>query len=267
MITLRRRAIDPKIWESPHFKRLVILDRLIFVGLITTADDYGKLNGEEAIVRSRIFPYDDISLEEIEKSLKKLVDERMVQRYEVDGNKYIKIIKWDEYQTFRGCHKAKSCIPDPHETAPDLHQSCTDDAPQLHQPAPSLQRSGAKVKRSKVKIINKETKYLNRDREITKNVDKSGENVNVNDFNKISFNDFKPKTKEDCLAIELAEKLKNKKDLGYYLMLSHKLPESIIRRILGIVMETPKENIRKTYAHLFSFLAEQQLEGKCKTKN
>lgn len=107
----RRRLIDPGIWISGHFKRLTLRRRLLFIGLISHADDEGKLKGEPVAVRSVVYPFDLFGPKTIEEDLQALEEEGLIQQYEVDGDRYILLRKWGKYQ--KPSHPTPSKIPDP----------------------------------------------------------------------------------------------------------------------------------------------------------
>lgn len=65
---------------------------------------------------------------------------------------------------------------------------------------------------------------------------------------------FLPKTREQVLAVELATTLCDTKNFACYVSLAKRYQESYLRRILGLVMETPKENIKKSRGALFVYL-------------
>ncbi|MBI3291398.1 MAG: hypothetical protein HYZ73_01095 [Elusimicrobia bacterium] len=108
----RRRLIDPSMWQSGHFKRLNLRQRLLWTGVITLADDEGKLKGESAVLRAGIFPFDEeVSGKMVEQDLQTLQKEGLIERYTVAGDLYIRLVKWAKYQ--KPSHPAPSKIPDP----------------------------------------------------------------------------------------------------------------------------------------------------------
>ena len=107
----RRRLIAPGIWQSGHFKRFNFRQRLLWIGVITRADDTGKLKGEPAVLKAEIFPFDAIGVGVIDEDLAKLEQEGLIRRYEVAGDRYILIVKWKRYQ--KPSHPTPSTIPDP----------------------------------------------------------------------------------------------------------------------------------------------------------
>jgi len=107
----RRRLVDPTIWQSGHSKRLNFRQRLLWVGVITNADDEGKLKGEPAVIKSQVFPYDRLALQIVEADLQQLQTEGLIEQYVVGKDRYIRIVKWDKYQ--KPSHPTPSKIPDP----------------------------------------------------------------------------------------------------------------------------------------------------------
>lgn len=68
---------------------------------------------------------------------------------------------------------------------------------------------------------------------------------------------FKPKSKEDLLALDLAKSLDDEKNLALYISVSRKYPEALLRKILGDVKEIPAHKIRKSRGALFNFLIQR----------
>jgi len=94
----RRRMIDPGIWTSEHNLNLIFRQRLLFIGLISNADDAGRIKGNPNFVRAVVFPYDDIPKLATENDLQVLEKEGLIQRYNCEDVDYIQLKKWDKYQ-------------------------------------------------------------------------------------------------------------------------------------------------------------------------
>ena len=95
----RRRMIDPGFWGSEHNLTLSIFDRLFWIGLISNADDEGRLRGNPNYLRGIIFPYDEVSSDEVLTSLARLSEQGLILiYYDKDEKSYIQITKWLEYQ-------------------------------------------------------------------------------------------------------------------------------------------------------------------------
>lgn len=83
---------------------------------------------------------------------------------------------------------------------------------------------------------------------------------NIDNDNKNSFKDFKPKTREELLAKDLAITLNDLQALPLYLSYSKKYPESLLRKILGEVKEIPQDKIKKSRGALFNHLIKKYAE-------
>ena len=102
----RKRFHDPMINKDQHYAKLSLRARLLFRGLIDNGDDEGFLFGHPIYLRSEIFPYDDISVEEIEKLLSEIEnvkkDSKMLEIYKVlQGGveeQYLRLPHWFDYQ-------------------------------------------------------------------------------------------------------------------------------------------------------------------------
>jgi len=85
-------------------------------------------------------------------------------------------------------------------------------------------------------------------------------NNNVNGdkkFNFQFFKGFKPRTRKELLALDLARGLNDIKSLPFYLSLAGQFPESLLSKLLGEVKEIPKSKIKKNRAALFTHLIKQ----------
>lgn len=68
---------------------------------------------------------------------------------------------------------------------------------------------------------------------------------------------FRPRTREELLAFDLAEALKDQKGLPLYLSYAKKYPESLLRKVLGEVREIPDRKIKKSRGALFNHLIQR----------
>lgn len=78
-------------------------------------------------------------------------------------------------------------------------------------------------------------------------------NIDNDNRNFISL-DFKPKKREELLALDLATDLDDLDGLPFYIALSHKYPELFLRDILAAVMDIPPDRIKKSRGALFNHL-------------
>ena len=104
---MRKRMINPGIWTNRKFIRCSDKDKLLFIGLFSTADDYGKLWYDLLSIKASIFPCDNLSEDELRTSIRKLSELDLLATDE----KIIKIHGWNNHQTVP--KPQKSNIPDP----------------------------------------------------------------------------------------------------------------------------------------------------------
>ncbi len=108
-----RRMIASDIFEDEFFCELSHIERLLWIGIIAQcADDQGRLQDRPKMIKSRVFPNDEISVSEIERGLESFAKNGKITRYEGDGKKLIQIIKWWVYQTPAWASPSKYPPPD-----------------------------------------------------------------------------------------------------------------------------------------------------------
>lgn len=111
-------------------------------------------------------------------------------------------------------------------------------------------------------IRNSDVNWMNtNNNKLTRNINNIDRgNKNFLNFN--SFKGFKPKTRQELLAQDLAKELNDYKNLPLYLYHCRKYPEPLIRKALGEVKETPPERIKKSKAALFNYLVKKYAQSK-----
>lgn len=102
-----RRMIEPAIWQSESIGRLTIRQRLMFIGMFSNADDQGRLRASAPVIRSMIFPFDDISIEDIETDILKIASENCIMLYGSNGSRFAQVINWWVYQTPQWAYPSK----------------------------------------------------------------------------------------------------------------------------------------------------------------
>lgn len=107
-----RRMIDPAIWQSETIAALTRNRRLLFIGLFSNADDQGRLRAHPALIRSLVFPYDDIPLDEIEADLQAIAEQGSIHLYEAGGKRCLQIVNWWKYQSPQWAYPSKISPPD-----------------------------------------------------------------------------------------------------------------------------------------------------------
>lgn len=106
----RARNIKPKFFQNDELGELPPLARLLFIGMWTLADFKGCLEFRPKRIKTQILPYDDCDIELLSKNLDK---SGFISIYSVQGQRYVKIIKFEKHQTpHKNEREAGSEIPD-----------------------------------------------------------------------------------------------------------------------------------------------------------
>ena len=132
MASKRRRMVSAEIWENKKLVSIDYIGRLLFIGLITYGNDFGKEKGDSPLLKSKIFPYEEKEdvIKTLEKMLKKfkekswneIIDEYLdelskggndaqLQYYKVGLEKFIKLLHWKDHQTLT--YIGEDDIPNP----------------------------------------------------------------------------------------------------------------------------------------------------------
>ena len=97
---MMKRMVDA-LWANEKFGELPMVARLLLIGMITIADDQGRLKANAAWLRAQIFPYDDLGSDDIGNSLCLIADNETIKLYEVEGKRYAQLLNWWEYQSLQ----------------------------------------------------------------------------------------------------------------------------------------------------------------------
>lgn len=108
---MTRRMIDSGMWSNENFAALPAMARLLQIGIINHADDQGRIKAHPAYLRSQIFPYDDVAVDDVSKWLQLITQNGTAIIYEADGKEYIQLVKWWDYQSLQ--YAAPSEYPAP----------------------------------------------------------------------------------------------------------------------------------------------------------
>lgn len=96
----RIRSIKPEFWEDEKIAKLSMPCRLFYIGTWNLADDAGVLRANPALLKSKIFPYDNIRVNEIEIFIGALVEARMLIPISHNGESYYVIRTFHSHQKF-----------------------------------------------------------------------------------------------------------------------------------------------------------------------
>lgn len=125
----RIRTIKPEFPQSESVGKLSRDARLLFVLIWTHVDDEGRARAASRMLASLLFPYDDDAPKLIEGWLGDLERNGFIQRYEVDGSRYMQVVNWLKHQKID--HPSKSKIPAFEESLAKPREVSRDLAPDL----------------------------------------------------------------------------------------------------------------------------------------
>lgn len=104
--------ISKVISISEKVNGLSLFGRLLYTWMIPHTDDFGRMTGSPAKVRALVVPMADETTSDVEQALQDMENRGLIQWYEVDGERFVQIINFDEHQ--QGLHRrSPSKIPAP----------------------------------------------------------------------------------------------------------------------------------------------------------
>jgi hypothetical protein len=95
---MRIRSIKPEFWESESLGRVSREARLLFIGLFSCCDDVGRARASSRLLASRLFPYDEDAFKKLPSWISELEKQGCIRLYQVDGESYLDIPKWQNHQ-------------------------------------------------------------------------------------------------------------------------------------------------------------------------
>jgi hypothetical protein len=133
----RIRTIKPQLWGSGDVTPLSRDARLLFVGLISMADDDGRFLAAINAINGYVFPNDELAPSQVRKWMKEIVTTGAIHLYTVDGITYGCIPNWHKHQVIN--RHTPSPLPNPDiECFPrssfKTHGALTEDSVSAHVP-------------------------------------------------------------------------------------------------------------------------------------
>lgn len=111
----RSRNIKPGFFQNEQLANFPAMTRLLFAGLWTIADKAGRLEDRPRRIKAALFPYEDITGEEVEGMLSALASgpDPFIVRYVVESCPLIQVVNWERHQS--PYHREKESILPPIE--------------------------------------------------------------------------------------------------------------------------------------------------------
>ena len=118
----RKRMIDPSIWTDEGMAALTPRQQLLYIGLVSNADDDGRLRGS-AVAVGLMLPtvMGEATVAEVEADLRAVLGQmRKLCRYQHDGNTYLCFRNYARWQNINRPTTSRLPAP-PDETVSDTH--------------------------------------------------------------------------------------------------------------------------------------------------
>ena len=109
----RQRMIRPEIWESEQIIILSDFQFRIYIGLISHADDEGRLKGNPALLAAKIFPatMKMDTAKKVRAAIECMEEIRLIAVYGDADVAYIAHPNWSKWQYVPKAHLKKSPLP------------------------------------------------------------------------------------------------------------------------------------------------------------
>lgn len=138
----RFRSIDPEFWQQPQFSITSLLARLLVLGLMSQADDHGRVPCNPAFVQGILFPFGRRpTTDKLSKALGELGKARELHLYAgPDGRDYALLLGWKnaaswQYQVIQ--RRSSPRYPEPVGGFPNgLVVDCPRRPPAIKEPPP-----------------------------------------------------------------------------------------------------------------------------------
>jgi len=121
----RIRSIKPEMWQDEKIGELSRDARLLFIGLVTMADDEGRLRALSPAILGHIFPYDEDAVSKLKRWMREVIDSGLVIAYKVGGVPYLQLTGWRKHQVINKPNSSE--LPPP--PLPDNYGNGTGELP------------------------------------------------------------------------------------------------------------------------------------------
>jgi hypothetical protein len=96
----RIRTLKPELWLSPQVMNLSHSARLLFIGLVTQADDEGRGSADPRRLKAAIFGGDDCTADSVRRWLDEITDQSLAKTYTGgEHGELFEIPTWRDHQS------------------------------------------------------------------------------------------------------------------------------------------------------------------------
>ena len=95
----RIRTVKPELFQSETLAEVSVETERTFVGLLTQADDKGRMKDAPAVLNGSLWPLrPSHTIEDMKRDLEELIRVEMLCRYEAAGRGYLHLVTFEEHQ-------------------------------------------------------------------------------------------------------------------------------------------------------------------------
>lgn len=94
----RIRTVKPEFWTSEQVVECSPTARLLFIGMWNFCDDGGVIPYSPLSIKMKVFPGDACDAADIGSWMSELERAGLIQDYQVDGRRYLKVTGWSRHQ-------------------------------------------------------------------------------------------------------------------------------------------------------------------------
>lgn len=95
----RNRLLKREFFRDEKVAGLTFGARLLFQSLWIQADDSGNGRADARLLKSEAFPYDDVTVAQVEGMVDEIVKSGMVRTYEANGARHYSVVNFSRHQT------------------------------------------------------------------------------------------------------------------------------------------------------------------------
>jgi hypothetical protein len=107
----RIRTIKPEFWSDEKLAQCSRDARLLFMALLNHAEDHGVARANLSLIKSQVFPYDDVSPTKVGRWLGELETKNLVKRFGHDGQTFLFVTNFAKHQKID--RPGKTTLPNP----------------------------------------------------------------------------------------------------------------------------------------------------------
>lgn len=249
----KRRMLHIGVSYSKQVNSLSEFEQLLFTWIIPHLDDFGRIEGDAAVLRAKVMPMNNRTIEEFETAIQSLVDVGLINRYEIAEGLVIEYPKFETYQTGLNKRTESKFPPNPNS------KGTSKKLPEIPGNSQPTEENRSEAKGTQPKLIKpNRTKNLIGDKKIpiketvnqgSGNNPTSGDTPDstpepINSLKIINPDFFEPKSREEVAALEVWQRLEPKNKFAfmstYLKSVRRGLPADLLYQWASDIEQDPK---------------------------